>query len=321
MGRTPLLNSEEAKLLVQDYQSGLSQERAGQRYGISHSSVHRYLKRAGVQARVPGPPNQPSRGTIDAMCLEYQDGLSAVQVGLRHNLSGSAVINRLRREGVLIRPAQGYLLYQCNEHYFDVLDTSEKAYWVGFLAADGCVNDVYKTLLLALTLKIADKSHIEKFRDCLKSNRRIYTDSRVATLHIRNNHICKALAQYGVIPRKSLVLEFPHNIPESLMSHYMRGFIDGDGCWSGHPDKSNYALSVCSGSRKFLVEFRKTLMQHCNLSKAKIYTHVAHGRSYHFGYGGRLQVAKIANFIYRDATMYLDRKWNINKSALTPQQE
>ena len=30
-------------------------------------------------------------------------------------------------------------MYSCDYHYFDEIDTPDKAYWLGFLMADGCV--------------------------------------------------------------------------------------------------------------------------------------------------------------------------------------
>lgn len=61
--------------------------------------------------------------------------------------------------------------YQVNENYFEKIDSEEKAYWLGFLYADGNVRmHKNKSGILKLKLKQSDKKHIEKFSKCLNSN-------------------------------------------------------------------------------------------------------------------------------------------------------
>ena len=51
--------------------------------------------------------------------------------------------------------------YVYNKDYFEKINTSEKAYWLGFLYADGCITrfykgEVLKSMSLEITLKDAD---------------------------------------------------------------------------------------------------------------------------------------------------------------------
>ena len=62
--------------------------------------------------------------------------------------------------------------YEYNKDYFSKIDTSDKAYWLGFLYADGCINRFYrgeklKSMTLELGLCYRDKEHLEKFKNCL----------------------------------------------------------------------------------------------------------------------------------------------------------
>ena len=57
--------------------------------------------------------------------------------------------------------------YYYNKDYFSVIDNSDKAYWLGFLYADGCINRYYrneklKAMNLELTLCDEDKKHLQK---------------------------------------------------------------------------------------------------------------------------------------------------------------
>ena len=69
--------------------------------------------------------------------------------------------------------------YKANFNYFDKIDTPDKAYWLGFIWADGyiakrerkqpngCVRIEYN---LKLELQESDASHVQKFLDCIESN-------------------------------------------------------------------------------------------------------------------------------------------------------
>ena len=72
-------------------------------------------------------------------------------------------------------------MYSLDENYFKVIDTEDKAYWLGFLYADGSITRFYKTdkktgekvirsLSLELGLQSGDKHHLEKFLESIKCN-------------------------------------------------------------------------------------------------------------------------------------------------------
>jgi hypothetical protein len=49
----------------------------------------------------------------------------------------------------------------CDYHFFDKINTEEKAYWLGFIAADGCVTDKG---CLQILLSRKDRDHLELFK-------------------------------------------------------------------------------------------------------------------------------------------------------------
>ena len=55
---------------------------------------------------------------------------------------------------------------------FEKIDTEEKAYWLGFLYADGSVGSKDDRIELGLAEK--DFHHIEKFRDFIGINNKIF---------------------------------------------------------------------------------------------------------------------------------------------------
>lgn len=121
-----------------------------------------------------------------------------------------------------------------NDRIFDTIDTEEKAYWLGFLYADGNVHRSNQTWHIELTLQEQDVSHLRKYAEFIghcgdpkyrKTNKayRISTGSR---------RMAEQLIKKGCVPQKSLILTFPtYNIvPKELMRHFIRGYFDGDGC-------------------------------------------------------------------------------------------
>lgn len=118
--------------------------------------------------------------------------------------------------------------------YFHRIDTEQKAYWLGFLAADGCVTKGGQ--LLTVTLAAVDADHLYSLRDELKSNHAVTRRRRLVrgkayggvTLNIHSSRLCDGLSRHGVVPRKSLIAQ-PWDGPPELVRHYWRGVVDGDG--------------------------------------------------------------------------------------------
>lgn len=59
----------------------------------------------------------------------------AQQVGI----SAGSVSKILRENNIPIRTNSQYLAYAFNEGFFDVIDNEAKAYWLGFIYADGYI--------------------------------------------------------------------------------------------------------------------------------------------------------------------------------------
>lgn len=123
-----------------------------------------------------------------------------------------------------------------NEHYFDVIDEPEKAYWLGFLAADGYVHDERGELNLQLQER--DKGHLEKLKKALQCEIPLMTihcsHAGKPLTHYRFSIKCRkmvdALKQWNIVQNKSFILTPPTGIDEDLMRYWIIGYLDGDGC-------------------------------------------------------------------------------------------
>lgn len=206
------------------------------------------------------------------------------------------------------------------------------AYVLGFIFADGAIQDVQKSSRTCyLTLSSNDRSILEQIRKVLGSEHKIYIRKpRFTTfsngkylskehfiLRIGNKLLYNDLLKFGLTPKKSLTIKFP-KIPDKYLSYFLRGYFDGDGCL--HLKKHLYPLVVfTSGSSKFLKGLSFNLRK-AGIASVKEITINDYGSSTYFQlrYGVRESVS-ILNFIYKNLikSPFLERKYLIYQKYLS----
>lgn len=237
--------------------------------------------------------------------------------GYKHHISFS---NALKRQGVTIRSNhENNRLYSVNHNFFDVIDTEEKAYFLGWIYADGCVYN----RTLSIGIKREDRNMLEKFKQAIDSEHPI-TDSLVGDGTSNNKHkqsgifithkdLAKRLKDLGIIPRRGKPEKSTSQIPDHLLHHWIRGLVDGDG--SFHSYKPGFSLV---GSKPLLDFIRKTFANEIGLNPdIKIYKHPT-AKIHSLIYMGRPQCLKIAEWLYRDATIWMPRKRDIVENYPAP---
>src|SRR5574343_431199 len=212
----------------------------------------------------------------------------------RHNLS-----RWIRKNNGITNPHNKQKL---NNKVFNLINTEEKAYWVGFLYADGCI---YGKNCISLELSLKDKEHLIKFNNFLEKEKSIREDSFRVRCVFKDCMVYQDLYNLGIKPNKSLILTFPtyYQIPKKLMNHFIRGYIDGDGCI--YISNSNIHVSVL-GTKEFLI----SLIEEINLPIRNLYKNNKNNNSncYFFQYSGKNALSLI-DYLYKDATIYLERKY------------
>lgn len=190
--------------------------------------------------------------------------------------------------------------------HFEKINTEEKAYWLGFLYADGSVNSKEDKIELGLAEK--DLHHIEKFKAFLGINNKIsYRESTKSYRMSFRSQSCKQdLIDKGCIPKKSLVLQYPteQQVPFYLMKHFIRGYFDGDGWFTNTPDCFQVGLI---GTEAFIKGFLDTV-DNINKTNKIFICHRENGIK-RYVFGAYQDVLNFLNWIYQDATVYLDRKY------------
>lgn len=244
---------------------------------------------------------------VDEIVTRYEGGESAKNIGDSVGVSWVAILNRLRQRGTAIRnKSQCQQRYSLNEYFFDVIDSEHKAYWLGFIAADGSVNGN----ALAVALAPYDKDHLEKLARTISSNHPVreysYPRQPFVRFYIRSTHMTQSLSRYGIVPNKSLTLRFP-DLPAHLTRHFIRGYVDGDGGFSIATARNNPSFAVTSNA-DFLKPMQQVLINECDLKDTKLYYRHPDVPIATLRYGGRNQVKKIHDYLYSKATVFLQRK-------------
>ena len=195
------------------------------------------------------------------------------------------------------------------EDFFGEVASPEQAYWLGFLAADAGVHGTK----VAFCLQGRDRPHLDLFRQAVGSRHRIGDGRKdgCVTLAIRSPQMAGDLARWGVTPRKT-GREVCPALSAELLSHFWRGYFDGDGCIGVGRRKGckvpQWSLSITSASELLIDQFRDWVagqLPGTTGSKAK-----RRGTGcWAVVYGGNRQSRRLARLLYKDATVYLGRKF------------
>jgi hypothetical protein len=255
--------------------------------------------------------NKKERSDLLERCVAlYLSGLPMLKVCDQLPISFSTLQKHLQSTGLSRSNRENSRRYQVDHNFFEDITNEIKAYWLGFMYADGFITQSKNQKMVGLSLATKDQKHLEKFSCDLSSNYpiRVYqgkcynTPITYSRLLLTSEKLFYDLETKGVLQRKSLILRYPPRdiVPDHLERHFIRGYFDGDGCWSGNKE---IVFKVC-GTWEFLTKLAEKLEKpNLKLEQRRI------GReSFQLNVGGNRQVYRIGNLMYRGATIYLDRK-------------
>lgn len=133
-----------------------------------------------------------------------------------------------------------------NDCYFSTIDTHQKAYWLGFIYADGCVQNRNNSKVFSITLAAIDTYHTENLKLDLESNHALINDRGNKRFAITSTKFCEDLFSLGVWPRKSLYLNFPteDQVSKEFQNSFVLGFFDGDGSIAIATKQKKWHISI-----------------------------------------------------------------------------
>lgn len=261
------------------------------------------------------------------MVQRYKDGnCTLTSLAKEYGSFRKIITSILLKNNVIIKSQnESQRLFPLNQEFFDIIDTEEKAYFLGLLYADGYNNE--ERNLIQLSLSEEDVDILHSFNKSLESSKKLEFLNikkrnpkwkNAYRLSINSIKISKRLAELGCWQRKSLTLKFPteDQVPSHLLRHFIRGYFDGDGCIclstnrAGiNKNKQVYTFSVIS-TKDFCSGLKNTISKNIDID-CRMYDL---GKNYNISTkviakSGQLAL-EILKWLYQDATVYLQRKYN-----------
>lgn len=304
-------NIEEVSNLIEDYKNGLSTNKLGPKYGCDSKTVSRILKRNGIE--VLAKPFKLNTIQLNAFINDYTNGKTYSQLETKYNIERECVANTLVRCGVERRDPVGVRQHKVNDDFFEVIDTEEKAYWLGFLTTDGWITkgNTYRPNTVGIHLANKDKDHLEKFKKAIDSDYEIHvnkSNNNSVYYSVVSEKMVADLAQYGVVICKTGRCYFPEGlISQELVRHYWRGCVDGDGCLSAlvtedkFLDRTDFCGDYC------LVNAFK---QYCSINNINGYFSRDHRVKTNFWIYETwdIDASKLNDLLYQNCNIVLNRK-------------
>ena len=258
-------------------------------------------------------------------------------VAKEFNVTKEGIRCRMQKFGLEIKEL---VRHTVDDDFFS-RDTEEAFYWAGFIAADGCVKSHGKNkediAVLSIGLSKKDRSHLEKFVKITNYTGNIYDglvkigpnslvkrDIEKSELQITSRKMIEDLKRFNIKPRKSLIYCPPRRlIQHPLFHHFLRGYFDGDGSVYSSMQKrsitATFTFNVI-GSYDFMAIYRE-IFEKENLVEVghKIIPSKKDQKNnlMRLEYGGNPVVKRIRDYLYKDATIFLQRKWERFQSIKT----
>lgn len=202
--------------------------------------------------------------------IANKDNLTVEQIAIKLNKTRSAVASKINHMGIGNKVSS----YTYDKTYFKHIDTIEKAYWLGFIMADGCVSAREKDgkwLRLSIALQARDIEHLNKFIMNINGDMipREYEvglgdkSHKTCSITINSDEMARDLIKQNVCVNKTYDFKTHPKLPNDLFTHYLRGYFDGDGCLYFAENlktrKRAKSVEITSYSEQSLVDFKTFL--------------------------------------------------------------
>lgn len=218
--------------------------------------------------------------------------------------------------------------YEIDLNFFNNINTEEKAYILGFICADGHIE--VKNPRICIAIKDSDYTLLEKIKIAMHSTHPIrrhiprknpYKKSPNKILYqsilsLNGKKLVEPLLKMGIGGNKTYTLDssIMQYIPEDLVRHFLRGYFDGDGCisWDKRYKFGDKSVICVAGNLDFLEgSFNKYFPTKCNIRLYK-----KSKQCYNYTIQDKKEVLRFLSYLYSNAKIYLDRKYNLFKYAM-----
>ena len=203
------------------------------------------------------------------------------------------------------------------------------AYTLGYIFADGCLQDLPKLRGKYISVISTDKETIRRLKNWMDSEHTIVPRKSTHPngkmkylLRIGNANLYKSLEKRGLYPNKSLTIRFP-KVPSHMLRYFILGYFDGDGCIalekikrkSGKIRTKKLGAIFTSGSPLFLQDLSEQISFAIGIKTQKV---LKTWTAYQLRYS-TIDSETLFQFMYKKShkNEFLKRKYDIFKEYLS----
>lgn len=304
MKKTELTNKD-INGIIDCYYNNESMREIGAIYHIATTRVRKILLENNISITKKG--NFSTFNLYKQEIIEkYKEGHSLFKLSKEYGITEATLKEKLENNNLVIRTKEeSHISKMVNIDFFNNIDTPEKAYILGFAYADGSISPNRKnqnSYCFSLSIMESDKYLLEKIQVLMNcthaiqttnSNNR-YSDKNQCHVGISSKHIHSDLLKLGMDTKDHIP-----DMQQHLIRHFVRGYFDGDGCVS--VSKRNDIEMKILGTESFLNE----LNEHINFSQVRYKKGI-----YEIRKSGINNALLFYKYLYQDATIYLNRKYD-----------
>lgn len=172
------------------------------------------------------------KNSYNDICKCYLQGVSVSQLASQYNCTITTITNLLFNRG--LRTKSQRRKYLIKDNYFDLIDSHDKAYFLGFIYADGSISKGNR----CLNIEITDREVLENIRSKIApdvpisiSRKRKEHHKTLYNIRFCSVRLCQSLNRLGVVNNKSFQISFPtdEQVPKKYVNSFLLGLWDGDG--------------------------------------------------------------------------------------------
>lgn len=319
--KNPIKNYGKAKQnkdkMISLWNSGLSTKQIAKNINMGSATVLRTLKAWNIDtSRGCTKRDDPVCHHTEEIIKLYNSGTNMQQLAEKYHTNSGVIYELLKKNNIKTRKCNKYTFDQT---FFEKIDTQEKAYFLGWMYSDGNVRHSGIN-----RIQCADIEILEKLNRTISNTAPIvtrqppkkYPHRKVQyLLTFHSAKVTKDLIKLGCMPAKSLILEFPtvEQVPVELLSHFIRGYFDGDGSLYKCKDRNYHHIGIVSTER-FLMQ----LVTHFAPSKYEIFKRKKKSKTTtrQLRFCRKDDIVQFLKWIYKDSTIHLERKHELAKQYL-----
>ncbi len=293
------------------------------KYGISNPTARRWVSSKGVKVKRP-------KYNVDLAVLKraekyyVENGMNIINAARKARLGKNTLQKWLKENGLLRKTFDIDADISYNRGYFDRIDTEEKAYWFGFIMADGCVRlknkpgEKISPTCLGIEISENDIDMLHKFNKAIGGNVKIKKRKKVSkagyvsnmcSIYLYSSRIVEALCNKGCVPKKTYkgYIEKDAIKGHALKVAFLRGYIDGDGYVS--KNTKAYSMSIVIHNHSVMNYILRVIIKEFDVIPAVRYEADKLGGAYRLRIMRKKDYLNFFKELYKNATIFMERKY------------